>query len=556
MKQWYRFWNKQETKMKKADYIILGILLLIYGILSFINLGSTTNPQTFYTFYEQESVVFEFPDLVDIVRMKFYNGEINGTFSLSVSSDNKEYTFIKDITGNGAFSWNEEKILERAKYLKIESQIEGATLGSIVFYDNTKEEIKVSKATSSVSQKTKKTKVLLDEKTATPEEISYLNSSYFDEIYFARTAYEYTYGLEAYEWVHPPLGKLIQAIPIKLSNTMAPFYYRFMGNVAGILMIAVMYLFGKIIFQKRKYAILAALLMMFDCFHFAQTRMGTVDSFLVLFIMLSYYFMIRYMKEPNKQYHLLFSGLFFGMATSVKWTGLFAGLGLAIIFLVYVFKKKQVTTKLVGKCCLFFIAIPLVIYIGSYLLFPNVQVTYTDSLSDILVQTEKIYEYHSELEDDHPFSSPWYSWPICYKPVWYYTNNIDEYHHGTITGIGNIAIWWTGVLAFLYLIIRWIRKKDPISFMLLVAGLTLWLPYIFIGRVMFLYHYFPVLPFIMLSIVTLFYNLVEKTKKEWIIPLYSLIIIVIFCIYYPAISGNITSNNYLEQLKLFSTWYF
>ena len=92
--------------------------------------------------------------------------------------------------------------------------------------------------------------------------------------------------------------------------------------------------------------------------------------------------------------------------------------------------------------------------------------------------------------------------------------------------------------------------------MLLVAGLTLWLPYIFIGRVMFLYHYFPVLPFIMLSIVALFYDLVEKTKKEWIIPLYSLIIIVIFCIYYPAISGNITSNNYLEQLKLFSTWYF
>ena len=60
---------------------------------------------------------------------------------------------------------------------------------------------------------------------------------------------------------------------------MAPFYWRLMGNIAGIIMIIVMYLFGKEMFKKRKYALIAALLMTFDTFHFAQTRMGTIDSF-------------------------------------------------------------------------------------------------------------------------------------------------------------------------------------------------------------------------------------------------------------------------------------
>ena len=123
---------------------------------------------------------------------------------------------------------------------------------------------------------------LVDELDLVPIRISYMNSTYFDEVYFARTAYEYVHGLPAYEWVHPPLGKLIQAIPIALMG-MTPFAWRMAGNICGILMIAVMYILGKKLFKKRKWAITAALLMMLDTFHFAQSRMGTVDTELVLF---------------------------------------------------------------------------------------------------------------------------------------------------------------------------------------------------------------------------------------------------------------------------------
>ena len=102
---------------------------------------------------------------------------------------------------------------------------------------------------------------------------------------------------------------------------MAPFYYRFMGNIAGILMIPIMYLLGKELFKKRKYAIASSLLILLDNFHFAQTRMGTVDSYLVLFIMLSFYFMFRFINNKNTNINLLLSGLFIGLAISVKWTG-------------------------------------------------------------------------------------------------------------------------------------------------------------------------------------------------------------------------------------------
>lgn len=548
-------WNDKSEKMTMPDYIILGSIILFYTILSFINLGSLTNPQTFYTFQQQESITFEFSDLSDVVKVKFYNGEINSNYYFYVSADNKNYSYVKDVEGNGAFSWNEEKILKRVKYIKLTAKAEQANLGEVAFYTNDEKIITPTKITSSIVNKDIKTKTLVDEVTTVPKKISYLNSSYFDEIYFARTAYEYANGLEAYEWVHPPLGKLIQAIPIKLTNTMAPFTYRLMGNLAGILMILVMYIFAKKMFKSRKLAILSALVMTFDTFHFAQTRMGTVDSFLVLFILTSYYHMYQYM-NTHKTKNLLFSGLFFGLATAVKWTGLFAGLGLAIIFFIHIIRKKQISWKLLGKCIIFYVVIPLVIYLGSYLLFPKIQVTTTNSINDIKNQTIQMYNYHSKLEATHPFSSEWYTWPVSYKPVWYYQGEVTTDTHGTISGIGNLAIWWLGILAFLYTIVQLIKRKEKETLLLIVGVLTLWLPYIFIGRCMFLYHYFPVLPFVMLAIVYLFKDITTKKIGNYILIGYIATIAIVFILYYPIVSGLPVPNTYIETFKLLKSWIF
>lgn len=68
---------------------------------------------------------------------------------------------------------------------------------------------------------------------------SYLNSTYFDEIYHPRTAYEQLHYDEfdsAYEWTHPPLGKTLMMIGIELFG-MTPFGWRFMGTLMGVIML-------------------------------------------------------------------------------------------------------------------------------------------------------------------------------------------------------------------------------------------------------------------------------------------------------------------------------
>lgn len=560
------FLHDNDRKLKKIDWIIIGVFVLFYAILSFSNLGVLENPQTFYEFkYSGEEIGLELKDSSkEVSLLRMYSGYEVGSYDIFTSNDGSNFNHLTTITQDMVFSWNDFNLNDSFKYIKIVSKNSNSVIGELQLYDKYGEKIKV-KANDDQSS------VVIDEANTVPAKISYKNSAYFDEVYFARSAYEYIHGIPTNEWVHPPLGKLIMMIPVLLFG-MSTFAYRLMGNIAGILMIPVIYSLAKNIFKNRKWAILAAVLMTFDCFHFAQTRMGTVDSFLVLFIMLSTLFMYKYIvvdkkeKLSKKLINLLLSGLFIGCAIATKWTGLYAGLGLAIVFfgnLIYENtgkrKKKDSNKDLVKTilaCIVFFIIIPLTIYVLSYLLFPVIYPSKVEGINGIIEQTKNMFAYHSKLTATHDFASKWYTWPVMYKPVWYYVGNYGGNIKSTIVGIGNPAIWWFGIIASIFTLIMAVLKRNKEYLFILVFILTTWLPYLFIGRVMFMYHYFPTLPFIILAIVALIKFITEKIKNNSIYLFYVAVVILLFVCFYPVISGMPTTSEYIDSLKWLSSWIF
>ena len=560
IKSWLR---DNSRKLGKVDWLIIGIMVVVYSVISFINLGSFTNPQTFLEFqYSGEEASFTLAEAKEISHIRMYSGSEVGSYDIFISSDGNNYEQATTVTQNSVFAWNDFQIDKSFQYLKIISKNEGSYVGEIQLYDNYGNKVELTAESETA-------KLLIDEKDTVPATISYLNSTYFDEIYFARSAYEYIHGIPTVEWVHPPLGKLIMAIPVLLFG-MSTFAYRLMGNIAGILMIPVIYSLAKNIFKNRKWAILAGLLMMFDCFHFAQTRMGTVDSFLVLFIMLSALFMYKYIvlendaKLKTKLGNLFLSGLFIGCAIATKWTGLYAGLALAIVFFANMIyrnvgkhkEKDKDLGKIILACFVFFVGIPLLIYVLSYLLFPVVYPGKVEGISGLIKQTQDMYTYHSTLEATHPFTSEWYTWPAMIKPVWYYVGYFGGDMKGTIVGIGNPAIWWFGIIASIFVLIMALLRRKREDWFILVFILATWLPYVFIGRIMFMYHYFPTLPFIMLAIVALIKFITEKIRNNSVYLFYVGVVILLFTYFYPVISGMITSDKYIETIRWLSTWYF
>ena len=121
---------------------------------------------------------------------------------------------------------------------------------------------------------------LIDEQHTVAAYPGYLNSTYFDEIYHARTAFEHLHGMNAYEWTHPPLGKVLMMVGIQLFG-MTPFGWRFMGALVGVLMVPLMYLMAKQLTKDTRLSFIAMALMALDSMHFTQTRIATIDSYAV-----------------------------------------------------------------------------------------------------------------------------------------------------------------------------------------------------------------------------------------------------------------------------------
>lgn len=566
LKKWWS--QEQPGKMDQIDYIILAVLLLGYGIFSFIHLGSMKNPQTFYEFSQKQAdLVLKIDDSKSgVYKMRYFVGPSSGEFEVLGSANGEHYYNLANLEEKYVFSWQEVELAlpTHTKYLKIVPKTLKTSLGEIQIYQEGQPPLTLL-ATNTAGKR------VLDELDTVPKEISYYNSAYFDEVYFARTAYEYAHGLPTYEWVHPPLGKLIQAIPVYLFG-MTPFTYRLMGNISGILLIGVMYIFGKNLFKKRKYALFAAGLMLFDNFHFAQSRMGTIDTHLVLFILTSFLFMYQYISLDSKAslkqklLKLLFSGIFISCAIATKWTGLFAGLALAIIFFTHFYltycktqkkteKKKLEAKTIIFFCCIVFVLIPIAVYVLSYFLFPKVSIYRVDSFQGLVDITKGMFQYHNSLKETHPFSSNWYTWPMMLKPVWYYVDTYGSWKR-TISGIGNPVIWWTGIAGMLFALYQAVRYHKKEALVLVVAILCMYLPYMRISRDMFLYHYFPVVPFMMLSIVFLIQYLEKKTKKCYLTWLYLALVIISFLYFFPVVSGQKKTTKQIEHRAWLKDWIF
>ncbi|HLN88600.1 MAG TPA: phospholipid carrier-dependent glycosyltransferase, partial [Candidatus Binatia bacterium] len=166
---------------------------------------------------------------------------------------------------------------------------------------------------------------LVDEQNKLEIPPTYMSKMYFDEVYFARAAENYVNHQIPNERTHPPLGKLIEASGIVFFGE-TPFGWRIMGVVFATLMIPLMYLLGKKLFGTWIGGFSAAFLLAFDFMHFTMARIGTVDTYVVFFSLLSQLFLLIYFIDvvnngfkKTSVLPLFIAVIFFALGISTKW---------------------------------------------------------------------------------------------------------------------------------------------------------------------------------------------------------------------------------------------
>lgn len=400
---------------------------------------------------------------------------------------------------------------------------------------------------------------------------------------------------------------------------MTPFGWRFAGCMAGILMLPFMYLLAKQLTKRRDLAFAAMALLALDCMHLTQTRIATIDSFPVLFIMMSFFFMLRFMQRDLMAgmkpmlTDLAWSGVSIGLGIASKWIGLYAGAGLAVLFFwtcwrhirlsyqakellstagglskdqreALIRRSRETLTRLVWLCLwcvVFFILVPVAIYLLSYI--PQMacygKLSLRDFLEKVIRVQQDMYNYHSTpgLGMDHPFYSPWYEWLFIKRPMYFASDRYVPAGYGyAIFCFGNPAVWIGGLVGILVCALIWCRghvyeiqgQEGALHWQSMVSHkyafviiglLAQLLPWILVPRGTYIYHYFASVPFLVLG-ATLTIEWIQQGRwprlGRALTVAYLVFALICFIGFYPYASGVTTPTWWLDFMKQFLLIYY
>lgn len=373
--------------------------------------------------------------------------------------------------------------------------------------------------------------------------LDFPNKYVFDEVYHAFTAKEYLAGHKeawewwttpppgvAYEWTHPPLAKEIMTISMFFSRTQDAWVYRLPGVFFGILSVYLVYLLGLKLLINQNAALIAAFAFSLDGLNFVQSRTGMNDIYYVTFVLISILFIL------NRKF--FWSAVFFGLALSSKWAAIYLLLFYLSILIFTIIKHKskllhsQINIAKIVKIAFYFIFIPPIIYLLSYLPF----FILGHPFFQFIQLQQQMWWYHTGLKATHAYSSPWWSWPLNLYPVWYFV----DYQKNAVANIfssGNPIVFWTGSAAIILTILATIKRRSINLLIVLLGFFTFWLPWALSPRIMFLYHFSPSVPFLSLALGHQLSLELKDGKRRKVVFLLLFLMAISFILLLPFLTG-------------------
>lgn len=571
-----RRWHRRDT-------LVCLLLTAVYAVTAFTGLGDREGIESFCKFKSAgQYALISLPADTEIGSVQYFTGVHTGSCYLQFSRDGENFDSVSTMKQGYAdvLKWKTAtlNVLDYGpvNVLRIIADRE-IWLGELALYDGSGKLID-----DAVLDYPEGCAPLFDEQEKIPANAGFRNSTYFDEIYHARTALEHLENITPYEISHPPLGKLIIGLGIRIFG-ITPFGWRFMGTLFGVLMLPAIYFFLKKMFGGTLIPGCCTAVMAADFMHFVQTRIATIDTYGVFFTILMYLFMWLYWQSDRSSRKswlppLAMSGICFGLGAASKWTGIYAGAGLAVLWLLdRVFravalcgvgeKKRWLreTAENVLWCLLFFVAVPACIYYLSYWRYGTAaglggwKMPFSRDYFDIVLENQKyMFSYHSGVTATHPYSSKWWQWILDLRPILYY---LEYFTDGTRSSFGawvNPMLCWGGLLAMFCMAYLTVARRDRTALFILIGYLAQLLPWLLIPRVLFEYHYFPCTVFLLLALGHVFRTLeLAHPRPKWVIFSFTAAAVLLFIVFYPELTGRPISVPYGNKfLQWFPSWPF
>lgn len=433
--------------------------------------------------------------------------------------------------------------------------------------------------------------------------LSKLNTLVFDEWYHAKFAWNYINEIPFFD-IHPPLGKLLIALGIKLNEfnifspdiiTVDTFTDRngynpdFSVNTWGSRWVTAM--FGCLLpmamatipysFTKSKVLSLIVYGMgSIEGLALAESRLSLLNIFLVVFGFMAVSCFVRYSNPQFKErrWLLIAGSLNLGGVISIKFNGL-GFLATVIAFYCFLFLLQKLdyykewripNYKDIGFYCF---VIPFSFYILMWMIhFEFNRGDLINVHKQILDGQQQLAKLWRETPDkENPYCSRWWSWFWLQRPVAYYFANNNGYIT-SIYAISNPILHYLSSMMimvypiFLYmdswslLKVRFTLYFSKHEFLLIWLCLMGWainyLPWMKVARCLYLYHYTASYLFSTMLVSYLLYRfmLSKQIVLKFLGSLLLSIVLMGFFYWLPIFIGQPIPDSQFQKLFLFNSW--
>jgi dolichyl-phosphate-mannose-protein mannosyltransferase len=380
--------------------------------------------------------------------------------------------------------------------------------------------------------------------------------------------------------------------PARAREAAESFARRFSSALVGTLWVGVAYLAGLRLFRRRGVAALAALLLSVDGLAFTMSRIAMLDVFVAFWVLVAFWLLLidrdrqwaGALEAPDatlprhSQGARWLAGLALGLALATKWSGLLA-IAAAVLFVVtseLAWRRRMVGRawvlpgRIMASTGLTLVLVPAVVYLLSYAgWFANFAYTLPGRApcpaqgcpTSLLGRMERvakgwvdeqasIVRFHRDLTAEHPYRASATTWPFMTRPVAYYYEDctkakIDKGERcvvakgrvAEILGMGNPAIWWMALPA--YLVLGWlaVRKRDWVAWTILGFLTLQYFPWLVSPRTVFFFYATPLVPFVCYALAYTAIQLGSRRRLRWMPLVVATLALAGFLFWYPLLVG-------------------
>lgn len=359
--------------------------------------------------------------------------------------------------------------------------------------------------------------------------------------------------------VHPPVGKWMLAIGEAMFGY-GPMGWRFTAAVSGVIIVLAIYLTVRRMSRSTLIGALAGIFAICDGVLFVQSRMGMLDIFQALFVVLAFAALIADRDQMRARMHRAYvegrmhlsplgprlgfrwyrftAGVMLGLACGTKWSGMYFVVFFTLMSLGFdLAARKAYHVRKPYKGVLARDLLPsgaslAVLPVTMYLAFFAVWFRAETSVYRYVVGTEVgvdgpfawvpaairsfwyyetgILEFHSGLTNaagnQHPWESKPWTWPMALRPMLYAISyGPDQCGGGDCIRaqmlIGTPALWWLALPMLAWALWRTIFRRDWRYAAVLVGYGAAILPWFFsIDRQMYFFYATAMAPFLVMGL--------------------------------------------------------